>query len=61
MRSKKPKLQSKKAEKLQRGIERMQQYAEASRDHFAKMIEVGKTIEHTGPMAGKITCVQKTG
>jgi len=54
MRSKKPKLQSKKEHKLQRGIERMQKYIEENRDQFATMIEIGKTIEHTGPMAGKI-------
>lgn len=50
----KPKLKSKKAEKFQRGIERMHQYVEDNRDRFAQMIEIGKTIEHTGPMAGKI-------
>lgn len=54
MRSKKPKLKSKKAEKFQRGIDRMQQYAEASCNHFVQMIEIGKTIEHTGPMAGRL-------
>lgn len=50
----KPKLQSKKAQKLQRGIERMTQYVEDNRDRFAAMIEVGKTFDHTGPLAGKI-------
>ncbi len=56
MRSKKPKLQSKQQQNLQRGIERMERYAEQSREHFEKMVAVGMTIEtsFTGPLAGRI-------
>lgn len=53
MHSKKPKLKSKKAEKFQRGIERMEHYAEATREQFAQALALGKTFDHTGPIAGR--------
>jgi len=51
---KKPKLKSKREQRVQEGVARLEKYIEQNNDHFQQMIDACAGHTFTGPLAGRI-------